>query len=134
MDHAHHAPSHRAGSVSSGSDPLHPVTQEWERTYAMWTHLLLLAGHFIPLAPTLILWLVKRDQSPYVDDHGKEAVNFQISLLIYFFVSGILVFAAVGIVLIPMVYVLAIVGMIMAAMAASKGKYYRYPACIRFLK
>lgn len=110
-------------------------TQEWERTYAMCSHLLLLAGHIIPVAPSLILWLVKRDQSSFVDDHGKEAVNFQISIVIYMIAGGVLIAACfVGFVVIAAAYVLAIVGMILASVAAHRGQYFRYPMTIRLIR
>lgn len=109
--------------------------QEWERTYAMWTHLLLLAGHFIPVVPSLILWLVKRDQSSYVDDHGKEAVNFQLSIVIYMVVSiPLIVICGLGYVTMCAAYILALVGMILAAVASSRGQYFRYPMSIRLIR
>jgi uncharacterized protein len=113
-----------------------PACQEWERTYSLFTHLSLLTVHFlIPVIPALVMWLIKRDQSPFVDDHGKEAVNFQLSLVLYTaatFVVGFLT-CGIGWVLWPLIYILGIVGMILAAVAASKSQYYRYPMSIRFL-
>lgn len=119
-----------------GHDPLHdPQAAEWERTYSLFMHLTLLAVHvFIPVVPALIMWLIKRDQSPFVDDHGKEALNFQISLVIYGAAAAILSAFCIGVPLLIAVYVLAIVGMILAASAAQKGRYYRYPACLRLVK
>lgn len=110
-----------------------PSLQEWERTYAMWTHLLLLAGHFVPIVPSLVLWLIKREQSAFVDDHGKEAVNFQISIVLYLVAGVVLSFICIGIPLIMAAYALAIVGMILAAVAANRGEYFRYPMCIRLI-
>jgi len=110
--------------------------QEWERTYAMFTHLALLTFHIIvPLAPTIVLWLIKRDKSPFIDDHGREAINFQITLLIYGLATLAIGFVTcgVGFVLWVPVYMLGIAGMILAAVAANKGQYYRYPMTIRFL-
>jgi uncharacterized Tic20 family protein len=108
---------------------------EGERTYAMFTHLALIAIHFgVPLIPTLVMWLIRREKSPFIDDHGREAMNFQISLFIYAigcFVLG-LITCGVGMVLWIPLYVLGIGGMILAAMAANKGEYYRYPMTIRF--
>lgn len=124
-----------------------PHAQEWERTYAMWTHLAGLfggiaaaasAGISLPLSLVivLILWLVKRDQSPFIDDHGKEAVNFQISLLLYAIVlvpiAGVIT-CGLGFLLIIPVALLAIIGGILAATAANRGEYYRYPATIRLV-
>lgn len=117
-------------------DPFHdPHAVEWERTYSMFTHLSLLAAHFgLPIAPALIMWLIKRDQSPFVDDHGKEALNFQITLTIYFVASLCLSFCGIGVALAVGVYVLGLVGMILAAVAANKGRFYRYPMTIRLVK
>lgn len=111
-----------------------PSLAEWERTYAMWTHLLLLAGVFIPVVPTLILWLVKREQSVFVDDHGKEAVNFQISIWLYLLIGGLLSMICIGIPLVIVACGLAIVGMIIAAVAAHRGQYFRYPMSIRLVR
>lgn len=116
---------------------------EWERTYAMWTHLAGLIGAVTAafsvgasLLVVLLLWLIKRDQSPFVDDHGREAVNFQISILIYTLLVvpiGIIT-CGIGAILIVPIMILAIVGAAMAASAAHNGRYYRYPATIRLLK
>ena len=111
--------------------------EEWERTYATFNHLSLLTFHVLmPVIPALAMWLIKRDRSPFVDDHGREAVNFQISLMIYALILIPVVGAltcGVGWVLYIALYGLAIYGMVKAAMAANRGQYYRYPACIRFL-
>lgn len=112
-----------------------PAAQEWERTYALFIHLSLLAFHVaMPVIPALVMWLIKRDRSPFIDDHGREAINFQISLVIYYFVGGaLLVACGIGFVMLAATYVLGLVGMIMAAVAANRGQYFRYPATIRFL-
>lgn len=114
-----------------------PDAQESERLYATFTHLSLLTFHVLmPVVPALIMWLVKREKSPFLDDHGREAVNFQISLCLYAVVIIpiiALLTCATGLVLYIPLYVLGLVGMIKAAMAANRGEYYRYPATIRFL-
>lgn len=106
-----------------------------ERTYATFTHLSLLAVHvLVPVIPALVMWLIRRHESPFLDDHGKEAVNFQISLLIYSVVGGLLVpFCFIGVPVLIATYVLGIAGMIMAALAANRGEYFRYPATIRLV-
>lgn len=131
-------PDNNTTPPSNGPEVMNaPNVVEWERTYSMFTHLSLLLAHFAipPAIPALIMWLIKRDQSSYVDDHGREALNFQLSLLCYAgaaTVAGFLT-CGIGIILYAPIYVLGIVGMILAAVAAQKGRYYRYPACIRFL-
>lgn len=107
-----------------------------ERTWAMVCHLSTLAGGAIPFGHVvgpLVVWLLKKDEMPLVDDQGKEALNFQISVTIYAIVSGVLVFAIIGI---PMLIALGIFDLIVTIIAAIKaydGEYYRYPLCIRFL-
>ena len=118
------------------NDPLaDPHASEWERHYSMGLHLTLLAIHaLMPLVPAVVMYLIKKDESPFVADHGREAVNFQLSLLIYGLVGFLLLPACgTGFVILTGVYVLGIVGMIFAAIAANTGLYYRYPACLRFL-
>ena len=124
-----------APETSEGKRLVDPHAQEWERLYATFTHLTLLLFHVaIPVAPAVVMWLIKREKSPFVDDHGREAINFQISLLLYYILGGLLVPACgLGLVLIIAAYALGIVGMILASVAANKGEYYRYPATVRFL-
>jgi uncharacterized Tic20 family protein len=114
-----------------------PHAQEWERLYATFTHLSLLTIHvLVPVIPALVMWLIKREKSPFIDDHGREAVNFQISLCLYAVIIipiiGLLTCMVGWLLYIPL-YIVGIVGMIMAALAANRGEYYRYPATIRLL-
>ncbi len=115
-----------------------PDAPDSERTYAMLLHLSLLAhlvlSGFAIIVP-LVMWLMKKDESPFVDDHGREAINFQLSLIVLSLLLipiGILTCSAGFFLYIPL-YVLALVGMIQAAMAANRGEFYRYPMTIRFL-
>ena len=85
------------------------------------------------IAP-LIFWLWKREINPSVDAHGKEAINFQISMSIYGLVAALSLFIFIGIVLLPIVLVTQVVLTIIASVQASKGNFYRYPLTIRFLK
>jgi uncharacterized Tic20 family protein len=84
------------------------------------------------LAP-LILWFFKRETNPGVDLHGKEAVNFQISMSIYTVLAALSIFIGIGIVLLPAVILTNLVMIIIAAVKASKGELYRYPIAIRFI-
>lgn len=129
-------PSMHPGAAEGKGRIVDGHAQEWERTYALFTHLTLLTVHVLfPVVPALVMWLIKRDRSPFVDDHGREAVNFQISLVLYFLLGMLLTPACgVGVVVIGAAYVLGVVGMILAALAASRAEYYRYPVCIRFLR
>ncbi len=121
-----------------------PPPNQDERTWGMLCHLSALAGLVFPfgnIVGPLVVWLVKKDEMPFIDDQGKEALNFQISLMIYLFVgsaiAGILVIVVIGIVLLFMVIlgvpIFGIVMSIIAALRANQGEAYRYPMCIRFL-
>ena len=88
-------------------------------------------GHVIP---PLIIWLAKRDESPELDAHGKEAINFQISMLIYNAIAAVFCLVLVGFVFLAILWVLNAVFVIIAAIQASDGKFYRYPMTIRFIQ
>ncbi len=107
------------------------------RTWAILCHLGFFAGAIIPfghiIAP-LVIWLIKRDESAFVDDQGKEAVNFQITITIYFIIASFLVFVLVGLLLLPALAIYAFVIVIVAAVKANDGLKFRYPLSIRFIK
>ena len=113
------------------------MSDEQARGWSMLCHLGAFAGLIIPLgniiAP-LVFWLIKREESAFVDDQGKESLNFQISLTIYFLVAGMLVWLLIGFVLLPIVGIFGIVFVVIAAVKANRGEKYRYPLCIRFIK
>ena len=109
-----------------------PPTKD-ECNMAMLAHLLAIVTGFIG---PLIIWLIKKDQSPFVDDQGKEALNFQITMLfgwLAIMVVGCLTLG-LGMIFGPVLFVVAIVFCIMAAMAANKGVAYRYPFAVRLIK
>lgn len=109
-----------------------------ERTWATFIHLGGLSWLLIPvgggLLVPLVLWLIKRKDSPFLDDHGRETVNFQISILIYWAIAGILTAMCFGVILLPIVGLLSLVAPIVCAVRANRGEYVRYPATIRFLQ
>src|SRR5947208_17194617 len=108
------------------------------RTWVVLVHAIALIGFFVPLAGhivgPLVIWLTKRDDSPELDAHGKEAVNFQISMLIYNVVAAIFCLILVGFAFLVVLWVLNTVFVIIAAIQASDGKFYRYPMTIRFIQ
>lgn len=109
------------------------------RNWAMGCHLIGLCGVIVPvpaagLIGTLILWLLKREEAAFVDQQGKEALNFQISLFIYAAVCFFLLFIGVGILLFFPLVIFGFICVILAAIKSSEGTSYRYPACIRFIK
>ena len=109
-----------------------------QRTWAAFIHASALLGVFIHfpghLLGPLILWLVKRDDSPELDAHGKEAVNFQISMLIYSAIAAVFCLVLVGFVFLAILWILNAIFVIIAAIQASDGKFYRYPMTIRFIQ
>ena len=116
--------------------PAYAPTQD-DKTWGLIAHLsglmALLLGGLTFLGP-LIVWLIKKDQSPFVADQAKEALNFQIAATIATWVSGASIMICVGMVLLPVVLIGAIVYAIIAGMEANKGVYYRYPYTIRLIK
>jgi len=111
------------------------------RMWAMICHLAALAIFVMPLIGLvigpLVIWLIKKEQYPFVDEQGKQAVNFQISMLIYSAVGGLLVLACgIGVIVVGVVGILNLVFMIIAAIKANDGYHYRYPypLIIRFIK
>jgi len=120
-----------------------PGSKEINKDARMWGMICHLAGlgGLIPIVPIigsvigpLIVWQIKKDEFGFVADQGKEALNFQISILMYAIVSGLLCFACVGFVLLPAVYIFDLIFLLIAAVKANDGEHYRYPLTIRFIK
>lgn len=108
------------------------------RLWAMLCHLSALLGFtcipFANLIAPLVIWMVKRETHPFVDDQGKEAVNFQILLSVIGIVIFILSFAGIGIFLGPILGIVLLVFAILAGVKANSGEYYRYPFNWRLVK
>ena len=107
-----------------------PAPTPEERTLGMLAHLL---GVFWFIGP-LIIWLIKKDQSPFVDDQGKEALNFQLTLLIADVIGIATSFICIGLVILPIVWAVRIIFCILGAVKAYQGVAYRYPFAIRMIK
>lgn len=125
-------------------EPAKPLVQEGVvefnsevRNWAMLAHLASLAKYTaIPLANILgplVVWLIKKDEMPFVDDQGKEAINFQISVTIYGLISGALVCVGIGLIGVFAVLIYDLVFTILAAVSAANGKAYRYPLTLRLV-
>lgn len=96
------------------------------------------AANLIPLVGLsflgpLVIWLMKRDEDPFVEYYAREALNFQISLIIYLIASVLLMLVLIGFVLIVVVPIFALVVMIIAGVKAANGEFYRYPLTLRFV-
>lgn len=114
-----------------------PAPDKDARTWAMICHLAALSGFLFPFGHVLgplVIWAVKRDESAFIDDQGKEALNFQLTMTIGFFISLALVFILIGFVLIGVLCVYDFVMIVVAAIKANEGTQYRYPFAIRFIK
>jgi len=109
-----------------------------EQNWAMGCHLAALAGFLVPfgnIIGPLVIWLIKRNEMPMVDRHGKEALNFQITVSIAFLICVPLMFVLIGIPLMFVVGIGALILTIMAAVKVSGGNFeYKYPFAIRLLK
>src|SRR5206468_5860510 len=108
------------------------------RTWCVLCHASALLGlffHFLGhLLGPLIVWLVKRGDSPEIDAHGKESLNFQISMLIYDAIAAILCLVLIGIPILIALWIMNTIFVIIASIRASEGKFYRYPITIRLIK
>lgn len=118
-----------------GPDPASLLPDKDARMWGMLAHISALCMYVgVPgFVGPLIIWLLKKKDHPFVDDQGKESLNFQISIAIYAIVSGILVCAFVGFFLLAAVAVFDVVFVIIAAIKANAGETYRYPLTIRLI-
>lgn len=107
-----------------------------EKDQRLWATLVHIGGVVVSFWAALIGYLVLKDRGDFVREHTKTALNFQLTILIAYFVSSFLMIAFIGFLLLPAVWVVSIIFSIMAAMAANKGEAYVYPswAAIKFLK
>jgi uncharacterized Tic20 family protein len=107
------------------------------RTWCVLAHALALFGFFVPWAGhiigPLIVWLAKRGDSPEIEAHARESLNFQLSMLIYNVVAALLCLVLIGFVLLAILHILNLVLVIVASVRASEGKLYRYPFTIRLI-
>ncbi len=130
-------------ALSSAIPPADPHNaHDDSRSWALAAHLSPLAGLLVGLPPIgpLIVYLAKKDD-PFVRRHAAEALNFNISFLIYAIVLGaaafVLLFVLIGLALIPLLFALLVAWIVLIALAANKagqGEEFRYPLTIRFLR
>ena len=117
------------------AEPAETITVTGDaRNWATLSHLSAYIAFFgiPPLVGPLVMWLIRRDD-PYAEYHAKEALNFNISFVLYGIASAILILAVVGLLLLPIVLVTWFVLVIRGAVKASSGQYYRYPMTLRFV-
>jgi uncharacterized Tic20 family protein len=101
-----------------------------DKNIATITHL---GGTVFSFIPGLLVWVLKKDDSAYIADQSKEALNFQITVLIAQFIAGILAIILIGFLFMGIIWLLNVVFCIIAAISTSKGETYRYPFCLRLI-
>ncbi len=101
-----------------------------EKNIVTITHL---GGILFSFIPSLVVWLLKKDDSEYIAAQAKEALNFQVTLLLAQFIAYILIFILVGFLLLGLIWLFNIVFCIIAAVKSSKGESYRYPLTLRLI-
>ncbi|MDP1659869.1 MAG: DUF4870 domain-containing protein [Methylotenera sp.] len=106
----------------------HPSNDD--KNIATITHL---GGTVFSFVPALIVWILKKDDSEYISDQAKEALNFQITVLLAYFISWVLAWILIGFVFMLIIWVFNIVLSIIAAISTSKGETYRYPFTLRLI-
>ncbi|WP_198954759.1 DUF4870 domain-containing protein [Kineosporia sp. R_H_3] len=112
-----------------------PLSAGDERTWGMVAHLSSFVAAYVALGligPAVVMATMGQ-RSAFVRRHAVEALNFNISVLIYAAVSGVLAFVLIGIPMLVALAVLYLVTTIQGAMAANRGEEYRYPLTIRFV-
>jgi uncharacterized Tic20 family protein len=118
------------GTTATPIEPGYLPTKD-EKNLALLAHL---TGIFTSFIGPLIIWLMKKDTSAYVDDQAKEALNFQITLLIGYLIAGLAVFICIGPIIAVAISIISIIFGILATIAASKGETYRYPFALRLVQ
>jgi uncharacterized Tic20 family protein len=111
---------------------MNEATSADDRNLAMLTHL---SGILFSVIVPLIIWLVNKDkpEKHFLVEESKEALNFQITVLIAWVVAGVLSVIAIGLLLMPIIWLANVILCILAAVQVSKGQGYRYPATIRLV-
>jgi uncharacterized protein len=107
------------------------------RTWAMLLHFSVFAGYIVPIAGLIapvVIWQIKKNEYPELDEHGKAVVNFIISLVIYSLISAVLVIVLIGV---PLLLALAAIGIIfpiIGGIKANNGELWRYPLTLNIIK
>ena len=113
------------------------VVDKEQRTWAMLCHLSALAGFIIPMGSIigpLIVWLVKKEEMPLVAEHGLKSINFQITMLIAYIICFILMFAVIGVILLPIVAIFSFIMVVIGAIKTNDGKEFNYPFSLNLIK
>jgi uncharacterized Tic20 family protein len=124
--------------MSTPEPPSGRRPSESERTWAMLAHLAALAGIVVwivgAILGPLIVWLVRRDESDFVAEHAREALNFNITVAIGAVMCLLLMLVFIGFILGAALFIAWLVLTLVAAIKASEGQHYRYPVSLRLVK
>ncbi len=115
-------------SIEANSAGVAPSNDD--KNIATVTHL---GGTVFSFVPALIVWILKKDDSEFIADQAKEALNFQITIILAQFIAWILAWILIGLFFMFIIWLLNIVFCIIAAISTSKGETYRYPFCLRLI-
>jgi uncharacterized Tic20 family protein len=119
------------GGPYGGSYTPQPMRPEDEK---LWATLLHIGGIPFGFVPALVGYLVLRDRGPFIKEHTRVALNFQLTMLIGYVVGAALTVILIGGFIVAAVGVVIVVFSIIAAVASNRGQYYRYPLSIEFIK
>lgn len=135
---------HMSDPYTSGIPPVPPadpytppasdVTPQVDTTATIEIKITALLCHLFMVIGPLVVMFTRKDLSAYLDYHTKEALNFQITLLIAYIVSAVLIVILIGALLMPLVALAGVVLSLIGALSALEGKYYRYPFSLRIIK
>jgi len=118
--------------------PVPPAPSAEARKWAMLCHYAAFAWFLAPMVGNvvgpLVVWQLKRESDPYVDEQGREALNFQLTLSLALMICGVLAWLLIGFPLMLLVSVIGLVLTVIAGIKANEGRPWRYPFCLRFLK
>ena len=113
------------------------MSEDEERKWAMFAHIGTFSSMFVPLgniiAP-IVIWQMKKNESPFVVEQAKESLNFQVTLMIYGLISFLLIFIIIGFFLIFALVIFGLIIVIVAGVKANEGEHYRYPMTLRLIK
>ena len=116
--------------TNDATSPSNTSPSNDDKNIATITHL---GGTVFCFVPALIVWILKKDDSPYIAEQAKEALNFQITVLLAYFIAWILVWVLIGFAFLGIIWLANIVLCIVAAISTSKGETYRYPLTLRLI-
>ncbi len=126
-------PAESAPDLHASAETLNSDVKMW----AMFCHLAALSTYvgipFGNIIGPLIIWQIKKDEHPFIDEQGKAALNFQISITIYFIASTLLLFVVIGFFLLVGLAIFNLVMIIINGIKANNGQPTNYPLSFKFI-